>query len=43
MNEQDNQQPDNQQSMIEDLTVEEAEEVKGGPIEIREIPIRVRL
>jgi hypothetical protein len=36
MNEQDNQERDNQQSMIEDLTVNEdaAAEVKGGPIAI---------
>lgn len=45
MNEQSNQEPDDPQSIIEDLTVNEAEatEVKGGPIEIRELHIRVHV
>lgn len=43
MNKQNNQ-PDNQQSLIEDLAVNEdlAADLKGGPIEVRELTIRVR-
>jgi hypothetical protein len=45
MDEQNNQEPNNQQPLIEDLTVNEAEatDVKGGPIEIRELQIRVHV
>lgn len=45
MTEQNNQEQNNQQPLIEDLTVNEAEatEVKGGPIEIRELQIRVHV
>jgi hypothetical protein len=45
MKEQEDQQPNNQPSPIEDLAVKDdaAEEVKGGPIEYRELTIKVRV
>ena len=45
MNKQDNLEISNQQILIEDLTVnqDQAAEVKGGPIEIRELTIKVEV
>jgi len=45
MNKQDNLEIGNQQILIEDLAVnrDQAAEVKGGPIEIRELTIKVEV
>jgi len=45
MKKQENREANNQHSVIEDLTVNEdqAAEVKGGPIEIRELTIKVEV